>query len=57
MRLHTFFNGRLTGEPLAWSDLRPGSLWVVVNGRVLALCWGAGRQSPWGRQKGKPSAT
>jgi hypothetical protein len=56
MRLHMFFHGRFKDEPLAWADSRPGSIWVVVNGRVLAVTWGEGRESPWGRPKAKPSA-
>lgn len=51
MRVFTFWHGRFTGEPWAWVDYRPGSLWVVVNGRAVALTWGVGRDSPWGRAK------
>jgi hypothetical protein len=56
MRVFTFWHGRLTGEPLAWADYRPGGLWVVVNGRALALTWGEGCGSPWGRAAQKPKA-
>lgn len=56
MRVFTFWHGRFTGEPWAWAEYRPGSLWFVVNGRAVALTWGEGRDSPWGRDKTKPSA-
>lgn len=59
MQLFTFWHGRFAGEPWAWAEYQPGSVWVVTNGRAFVLTWGEGRESPWGRAASgaKPSAT
>jgi len=57
MRIHTFYHGRFSSEPWAWTDYRPASIWIVIGGYALAVCWGGDRQSdPYGPAKAKPSA-
>ena len=58
MRIYTFYHGRFGSEAWVWTDCRSGSLWVVIGGYALAMCWGKGswRDDPWGSPKAKPSA-
>lgn len=58
MRLYAFYHGRFGGERLAWIDRQPGSLWIVVNGYAVAMCWGnwSWKLDPYGPEKATPSA-
>lgn len=57
MRIYTFYRGRFTGERWAWTDYRPGSLWIVMGGYVLAVNCGSARESgPYRPAMAKPSA-